>query len=323
MLHLRLCLSERAPLLVALLLSVGAAPAAEPEPAPSSQQTRESFCVVGYLPEYRLDAFELSSSALTDLIFFSLEPGPNGDINSQSLTPDALKKLQAVKQRNKLRLLATVGGWGRSKGFAPMATDARTRKQFIENLVRFCLQNEFDGIDFDWEHPENQKEEQAYADLIVETHQAFRPRGLLVTVALAAWQRVEPRALAAADRIHLMAYDHDGPKHSTPQRARADVEQLMKRGARREKICLGLPFYGRDMANRGQTMTYAQILARYKPQPAADEAGGIYFNGPETIRQKTRYARDEGLAGVMIWELGQDAPGDDSLLRAIRQVPPK
>ena len=204
-----------------------------------------------------------------------------------------------------------------------MATDARTRKQFIENLVRFCRQNQFDGIDFDWEHPENPVEEKAYADLIVETHQAFQPRGLLVTVALAAWQRVEPRALAAADRIHLMAYDHDGPRHSTPQRARADVEQLTKRGASREKICLGLPLYGRGMADRSQSMTYAEILARYKPDPAADEAGGIYFNGPETIRRKTRYARDAGLAGVMIWELGQDAPGDDSLLRAIRQVQPK
>ena len=39
------------------------------------------------------------------------------------------------------------------------------------------------------------------------------------------------------------------------------------------------------------------------------EAGGFYFNGIKTIQQKTRYAKEIGLGGFMIWELGQDAMG--------------
>jgi len=44
---------------------------------------------------------------------------------------------------------------------------------------------------------------------------------------------------------------------------------------------------------------------------------GIYFNGPATIRQKTQQAIESGIGGVMIWEIGQDRPGENSLLNNI------
>lgn len=43
----------------------------------------------------------------------------------------------------------------------------------------------------------------------------------------------------------------------------------------------------------------------------------VYYNGPDTIAEKTRYAM-ENLGGIMIWELTQDAAGEDqSLLQVI------
>ena len=46
----------------------------------------------------------------------------------------------------------------------------------------------------------------------------------------------------------------------------------------------------------------------------------VYYNGMDTIAQKTRYAR-ENLGGVMVWELTQDT-GDKSksLLQVIGDV---
>ena len=37
-----------------------------------------------------------------------------------------------------------------------------------------------------------------------------------------------------------------------------------------------------------------------------DEVGGYYYNGRATIGAKVRLARQLGLGGVMIWEVGQD-----------------
>lgn len=50
----------------------------------------------------------------------------------------------------------------------------------------------------------------------------------------------------------------------------------------------------------------------------------VYFNGPTTLRRKTAFAASEGLAGVMVWELGQDdvrdLPGSAPLLPEIAMV---
>jgi hypothetical protein len=42
--------------------------------------------------------------------------------------------------------------------------------------------------------------------------------------------------------------------------------------------------------------------------------------GRDHVRRKTEFALKAGLAGVMFWELGQDAAGDGSLLKVIRST---
>ena len=80
-------------------------------------------------------------------------------------------------------------------------------------------------------------------------------------------------------------------------------------------------FKGVDWSNSvhrpGCRAAYADLLRDHAPAPAQDEAGGFYFNNTETLRRKTRYALDEGLAGVMIWELSMDTRDDTSLFKAI------
>jgi GH18 family chitinase len=52
------------------------------------------------------------------------------------------------------------------------------------------------------------------------------------------------------------------------------------------------------------------------------QGGGTitYLNSRATIQAKAELAKSYG--GIMAWELSQDASGDDSLLRAIREVVP-
>lgn len=58
---------------------------------------------------------------------------------------------------------------------------------------------------------------------------------------------------------------------------------------------------------------------------AEDFAGNFFFNGPATVRRKAAFAAQEGLAGVMIWEIGQDedalhSPAGCALLPEIANV---
>ncbi|NEW08200.1 chitinase [Paenibacillus sp. SYP-B3998] len=67
-----------------------------------------------------------------------------------------LKKLKQLKTTNpNLKLFASVGGWTWSNQFSNTAADPITRANFAASAVSFLRQYNFDGIDIDWEYPNN------------------------------------------------------------------------------------------------------------------------------------------------------------------------
>ncbi len=289
-------------------IAAGDGPATEPS----------SFRIVGYLPNYR-EFDRVSTRGLTDLILFSVTPTATGDLNLSRLKKMPWSKLRAFKTQQRVRLILCVGGWERSANFATVATSDAMRQKFVNAVVKTCLDERLDGVDLDWEHPKTEAEQEGYAKLLADLHQAFEPHGLVLSVTIAAWQKLPPKAFDVVDWVNLMAYDHPG-RHSTLEGAQSDVKKLIAAGVPARKLTLGLPFYGRDIKKSNRELIYREIVAKHHPEPSVDEVDNIYFNGPETISRKTKYAIDSGLAGVMVWELGQDATGDQSLLKAILGV---
>ena len=119
-----------------------------------------------------------------------------------------------------------------------------------------------------------------------------------------------------------MSYDHQG-KHSTLAAAKKDVKTLLKSGIPPYKIALGFPGYGRSVSSPGNVQTYEEIVKKYDPKPSDDIAGPdkFYFNGVKKKKKKTRYALKRGLAGLMLWEAGQDTKDHvTSLLGAVKDT---
>jgi chitinase len=75
-----------------------------------------------------------------------------------------------------------------------------------------------------------------------------------------------------------------------------------------------LPFYGKPGYN-----PYKNLLAQGADQ-AQDRHNDIFYNGTATIKAKTKLALQRNLAGVMIWEIGQDVKGPLSLTLAINEA---
>jgi GH18 family chitinase len=127
-----------------------------------------------------------------------------------------------------------------------------------------------------------------------------------------------------------MAYDGKGPwnrtdagQHASMEFAKDNVAYWLKRGVPKDRLTLGVPFYGYGFgkAYKRGDYPYAKIVATYPGAENADQAGEtIWYNGLPTIRAKAKLAADEGLAGVMIWSLDADAAGEKSLLRGVDEA---
>ena len=331
-------------LMIVLLTACGGQtpPPSTPKPAPTSTATStptaipvtasptpytwctdplpEGFAIIGYLPEYQ----ELNpewGKCLTDLIYFSAEPRADGTLDTSRLSEATWQGLQAMKTKYGTCLHLTIGGWERSEGFAPMAASPKTRAAFVQNLLDFALTNHLDGVDFDWEFPETETEFKNYIALLTEAKAAFAKHDLIVSVALSADNAasMDLSQFAVVDRIHVMSYDR-GLLHSTYNMAVEDLNTFTLNHIDKQKLFLGVPFYGRTIAKPYTAYTYQQIMTRYHPSTDKDKMDGIYFNGVKNIQHKTCFVRANGFGGIMIWEIGQDTWDNTSLLRAVYEA---
>lgn len=296
-------------------LQASAAPEVFSTQPSSTLEPTPEFLVIGYFPDYR----ELDpdwGKNLTDIIYFSAEPGTDGTLDTSRLPDDVWLALSQLKTQHGVRVHLSVGGWERDSAFAEMTANPQTRSAFVQNLLSFLLSHNLDGADFDWEFPKTDAEFENYITLLTETKTALAQHGLVVSVALPAEASFPLGDFAVVDRVHLMSYDR-GERHSTFEQAVTDVQAFWDAGIPPEKLILGMPFYGRDTSQFDRSFSYAEIMQSYSPAPDVDEVDGIYFNGLETIRRKVCYGIGEGLGGFMVWELSQDTSDATSLLGQI------
>ncbi len=207
-----------------------------------------------------------------------------------------------------------------------------SRAVFIDSLMGSLAELHLDGIDVDLEDSSINKNYEAF---IGDLSAALKPRGKLLTAAVATWERIKftDKALSYFDFLNLMTYDETGPwrlnepgPHSPYAMAVSDLDfWTNKRGIPKEKLNLGLPFYGYGFGPAiKHEFHYHEIVKMYPGSEKADQVtvspgNVIYYNGIPTIKMKTSFAM-QNAGGVMIWELLEDAGEDKSLLSAIDQT---
>jgi len=291
-----------------------------------------SFSTVGYMPEWRYEGadFDRLCKHLTHLIFFSLEMTPKGDIIAMDRLPrpELLSEARGAATRHGTKLLLCLGGNGRSGGFSVMVRNSKNRARFVQNLVETLETYQLDGVDYNWEYPgyrmgkgyldekEILKDYEGLAMLVKETKKAFESSGKVITMAYYPDTKQEKLIHLVGlddlvDLIHSMSYDQGGPNHSPRELAVKTIKQAEIAGLPMEKLCLGLPFYGRKNSVEGDWITYEDLVQQHKLSGKEDtvinkDGVGVGFNGKQTLAWKVNKAATKNLGGVMIWEIGQD-----------------
>ena len=281
----------------------------------------DQFKVVGYAPNWYGSGYlnNIDYSQVTHLIYAFAIPTAEGEIrplNDRGFMTALVKKAH----ENNVKVCIAIGGW--SYGGAPLestfaaATDTDAKCRTLANaMLKVVDDYGLDGIDVDWEYPRANTSRQ-YETLIKYLREGLdqRGEGKILTSAVAGFTTAgySPTALGYLDWVNVMAYDGNGAAGHSPFSYAVDSTNTWKKaGLPKDKIMVGVPFYARP-----NWTSYSDLTAADKSNAARDKTeykgATVYYNGLETIAQKTEFAFDNA-GGVMIWEMSQDYVADKNL----------
>lgn len=269
------------------------------------------------LQDYMISA--LATGRITQVNYFNIGPQKDGSLNTETINPRHLEYLLKLRASYPIKIYISIHG--STAQFLPLVNNSAVQEIFEQNVINFSKEWQLDGVDFDWEYPSSAKALDAYIEMITKVRSAlrdFRPDAQ-VSVAVSRAQRLKQELFSAVDKVNFMSYDFDA-RHATYEDSVEMVSYLSTRyKIPLDKIYLGLPFYGRifNLGRSRKAMAYYRLLEEYDISPDVNEVGNYYFNGQNMIARKYHYAKDMGLGGLMVWEIGLDSIGVDSLLRVL------
>ncbi|XP_067620317.1 probable chitinase 10 [Eurosta solidaginis] len=277
-------------------------------------------------------------------------------------------------------VLIAMGGWTDSAGdkYSRLASDEIKRKIFASNLVGFLKRNQFSGLHLDWNYPKcwqsdcskgPASDKPNFTKLLREIRNEFDRvnKHMQLGVALSGYKEIIAEAYQLAeiskivDYMTVMTYDYHGAwegrtGHVSPLYGRKGdrypqyntdfaMQLLVKSGAKREKLIMGIPFYGQSftlerasttLVGEGVTSSAPGEPGEFTKQPGMlayyeicqrirkdkwltgrdiDRKSGPYamlrnqwvgYDDPASAEAKSRYAANNGFGGIAAWTVDLD-----------------
>ena len=212
-------------------------------------------------------------------------------------------------------------------------------KKLIRSITELLEKYGLDGVFFDWEYPLRKKDWEVFDQFILALDGALGEKKL--GIAVQSWAlKASKEAIEKIDLAEVMTYDmfdEDGYHAPFYPCAVTEINALLKKGFQKEQLDFGVPFYARPTDRAAQWFDYQTEAEKLGwsgnvatgPQQVTEWQGGTpvqvtatsprYYNGCQMIYDKTAYAMDFGLGGMMVWNYAGDLPYENplSLFRAM------
>lgn len=211
-------------------------------------------------------------------------------------------------------------------------TNPAKRERLINDLIKLLKQNNFDGINIDFEELVETRNE-VLSGFQKELYQKLHANKLLVTQDVSPFNEdYDYKALSNNnDYLFLMAYDEHSadtkPGSVSSQKWMEAAVGQMAKVVPANKIILGMAGYGYDWAgikDTAVTITYQEALSTARESDAdvdfdndtynlhysyyddTDKLHEVYFTDAGTNFNTLRFATEYGLAGTALWRLGSE-----------------
>lgn len=298
----------------------------------------EDFRITAYVVSNSIDEnFDFSHfDKLTDIILFGNAGfDEQGNVN---LTDKFESDLNTVREHitNQNLYLNILGPSSQSKSedweeqthdLADRHTNAFESGN-LENSIKAVLDKyDFDGVVFDYEFPLRNKDWRAYDKFIVSLDSVLGD-DYKIGMSMVGWNlKQSEEAKNATDFFEIMSYDlwDDEGYHATLDIAKDDIEAFVKKGYDKAAIDLGVPFYARPTTQEAYWYDYKSYYDKLSDDGLYNDSETnlvFSFNTCDVIEEKTQYAIDDGVGGMMVWHYSCDLPADNdkSLFKAMYTV---
>ncbi len=276
--------------------------------------------------------------AFTDIVFFQLGLNNEGVVNIPLDFKELVAKTKALRDEQDIKVNLIAGIAHCKDQFVAFSGDPAKRATFIRTLVEVVRELELDGVDIDWEYPENATEWAYYEVLIRELKPALFPAQL--SIAISGWNNT-PKALAQQlDFMNMMSYDSQSTDgHSPLWLMTNDITSAHDTsGLPYAKIVSGLPAY---------TNLIGSCARQYGWSNVVNDLGAIIFNSSPFIEnwhghskhsynplpmitQKCNHLLANRRGGAMVWAADTDVSynhqlngKDASFVKHLAKVYPK
>lgn len=275
--------------------------------------------IVGYLPYYQKECIDtLNYSALTHINLAFANPDAEGNLVIP-MSDEDIKRVVSKAHENGTKVLISLGGFADSTNinYANLCVADQSIEKFSDKIMEFVDKHNLDGVDLDIEGNASDGFWNGYDEFSTILSNKCKNKGKLITTAVGKWyaNKISDGAFRQFDYVMLMAYDYDSTNNAPMSFVNEMIDYFKGRGIPQNKLVIGVPFYGWREDWSGAS--YKDIIASDINARNSDYCQGLSYNGEATIRAKANLSKQYG--GTMIWELGQDAQGEQSLLEIIKK----
>lgn len=262
-----------------------------------------------------------------------------------------MRAIISKAKQHDTKVILAIGGWYHINGgesydyFKAAISNEISRKKLVNELVSLADRENLDGIDIDFEHPRSKEDARYLAAFSKELSSLLHPKGKELSIAVNAKVHsvtgteihsvvFDPEMFQYFDHVNLMAYDGqwDGAYNAanlSPYSYSANIVSYWsnlfdRHGFSREKLVLGVPLYAQPEDPAIKQVSYEALINNNPANVNKDKVsmnGTIYhYNGHSTLQKKTKLALDQKIGGMMVWEAGLDARGQNSATTLIASV---
>lgn len=313
---------------------------------PNTQPSGIPSCPVNQIVvEYVLGNPKNVDPRFLDAVIYSfIEIKPDGTLFVPTQT--FLKQMVNLKKsKPSLKVIAAIGGWG-ADGFSDAALTPTSRYNFAREVNKLIKEYNLDGVDIDWEYPSNKaagitarpEDKENFPLLLTAIRDVIGDDKWLSVAGVGDKFSIQKsfdmeKIVPLINYFNLMSYDYTageagdrGKKHQA-NLYESDlglgagystdnwVKNLVEAGVPKEKILLGVPFYGRLGAK--VTKSYDELRKNYINKngykfkfdkkakvPYLVDIDGNYamsFENDLSLFYKGEYVLDNCLGGIFSW----------------------